>query len=154
LRNPGSSYNAVYSFTVKPGSDYGWITAFSPTDNFLLGYIWKRNHYPWIHLWQHYNENKLQYRGLEFGTAGLHQPYHVLLDVATTLFGEKTYAYIDAGESVTKNYFSFCHSTGKGFTGVENVHVTNKEIIVTARNESGNINIKLTEQLFGINKNK
>jgi hypothetical protein len=58
-------------------------------------------------LWQHYENDKIQYRGIEFGTAGIHQPFKEILDTATTLLGEKTYAYLDAGEIVSKSYLSF-----------------------------------------------
>ncbi len=147
LRNPRSSYNAVYSFVVKPVDKYGWITAFSPTHKLLCGYIWKRSDYPWIHLWQHYNQGKIQYRGIEFGTAGIHQPFPEILNTATTLFGEKTYEYIDAGQTITKSYFSFIQSIEDGFTGVEDVSVINGAVIIKAMTEGYDISIKLTQQL-------
>jgi len=147
LRNPDSYYNSVYSFAVKPEDDYGWITAFSPTHQLLIGYIWKRSLYPWIHLWQHYIDDTITYRGIEFGTAGIHQPFSEILDTATTVFGEKTYGYIDAGETINKNHFSFIHSTCNEFTGVENVYFANDQLMIKARKGGRDISIKLTQQL-------
>jgi hypothetical protein len=146
LRNPRIAYNAVFSFVVNPGDNYGWITAFSPTHQLLLGYVWSRAHYPWIHLWQHYEHDQITYRGIEFGTAGIHQPFNEILNTATSIFGEKTYAYLDAGESVTKSYFSFIHSTGNEFTGVENVYFAKGELVIKPVN-GYDINIKLSHQL-------
>ncbi|HRI21077.1 MAG TPA: hypothetical protein PLA68_08980, partial [Panacibacter sp.] len=114
LRNPSTNYNAVFSFVVKENVEYGWVTAYSPKYNLLLGYIWKRNDYSWIHLWQHFENNHIKYRGIEFGTAGIHQPFNEILNTATNIFGERTLAYIDVGESVTKNYFSFIYNTEQG----------------------------------------
>ena len=148
LRNPGPSNDSVYSFVIAPEDDYGWITAFSPTHKLLLGYLWKRVHYPWIHLWQHYREDRLQYRGIEFGTAGMHQPFNEILNTATTIFGEKTYAYVDAGETVIKNYFSFSHSIQEGFAGVEKVYFANEELAIKAKDVGDDINIKLTQRLL------
>jgi hypothetical protein len=148
LRNPHFSYNAVHSFVVNPGDDYGWITAFSPTHHLVFGYVWKRAHYPWIHLWQHYIKDKIQYRGIEFGTAGIHQPFSEILDTATTIFGEKTYAFIDAGETITKNYFSFIQSVEDGFAGVENIYFAEGQLIIKAKNGGKGINFKLTQNLI------
>ena len=148
LRNPHSSYNAVYSFIVNPADNYGWITSFSPTHHLLFGYVWKRTDYPWIHLWQHFMRDKIQYRGIEFGTAGIHQPFSEILDTATTIFGEKTYAFIDAGETITKNYFSFIQSVEDGFTGVENIYFAEGQLIIKAKNGGKGINFKLTQNLI------
>src|SRR5206468_3160993 len=57
LRNPQSN-NSVFSFIVNRENEYGWITAYSPKYHLLFGYLWKRRDYAWIHLWQHWEENK------------------------------------------------------------------------------------------------
>ena len=136
LKNPQINYNAVYSFIVDENKDLGWLTAYSPTHNLLFGYVWKRSDYPWIHLWQHWSDDKLIYRGLEFGTAGVHQPYNEILNTATHLFGEKTFEYIDANESITKKYFSFLCKTKQNFTEVVQVNVDDHSIIIQTGNES------------------
>lgn len=147
LRNSGTFYNAVYSFIVNPEDDYGWITAFSPTHHILFGYFWKRSHYPWIHLWQHYVENKIQYRGIEFGTAGIHQPFEEILNVATSLFGEKTYAYIDAGETITKRFFSFILSVEDGFIGVQRIYFSKNKLVLKALEGESDIIIKPSQNI-------
>jgi hypothetical protein len=147
LRNPGSSYNAVFSFVVNPTDTYGWITAYSQTHHLFFGYLWKRSQYPWIHLWQHYENDKIQYRGIEFGTAGIHQPFKEILDTATTLLGEKTYAYLDAGETVSKSYLSFIQPAPLEFTGVKDINISNGTLIIKPR--AGNdINLKLSQTLI------
>lgn len=148
LRNPSTSYNSVFSFVVKQDCEYGWVTAYSPKYNLLIGYIWKRSDYPWIHLWQHWDGDTIKYRGIEFGTAGIHQPFKEILDTASNLFGEKTFAYIDAGETITKNYFSFIYNTEEGFTGVEDIIIINETIQIKAKANGDIINFKLTPELF------
>ncbi len=128
LRKSLTRYNAVFSFVVKEDAEYGWITAFSPKYNLLLGYLWKRSDYPWIHHWQHFTNGMIQYRGIEFGTAGIHQPFKEILNTSSILFGEKTFAFIDAGESISKNYFSFIYETGPAFEGVENIRIINDQV--------------------------
>jgi hypothetical protein len=148
LSAPAINYNAVFSFIVNQKDEYGWITAYSPKHNLLFGYVWKRKDYPWIHLWQHFENDKIKYRGIEFGTAGIHQLYKEILNTATELFGEKTFAYIDAGEIITKNYFSFIHSTDSYFTGVENIMIQDNTIFILPKDSSTVINFKLSTELF------
>lgn len=122
LHTPVRCYNSVYSFIVDRESRYGWITAYSPEHRMVLGYLWDRADYPWVHLWQHWESGVLKYRGIEFGTAGIHQPFDVTIETAWTLFGEKTCRYIDAGNSVSASYFSFVCPVDVPVKGVKSVH--------------------------------
>lgn len=112
LRTPLQPYNSVFSFIADPEEEYAWITAWSPRFRLLLGYVWKRRDYPWIHVWQHWENGQLRFRGMEFGTAALHRPFKSILDTGLCLFGEKTTEYIDAGETSPKLYMSFLCRTG------------------------------------------
>jgi len=147
LRKSITPYNAVFSFVIKKDDTYGWITASSPGHNLLFGYIWKRSDYPWIHLWQHYTDGVIQYRGIEFGTAGIHQPFNEILNTSTILFGERTFAFIDAGEYISKKYFSFIYNTEYGFGGVEDIKIINDQIQIKAKNGAC-INVNLSSELL------
>lgn len=147
LRKPAFPYNAVFSFVVRPKDEYGWITAFSPLHNLLFGYIWKRADYPWIHLWQHFTNETIAYRGIEFGTAGIHKPYGEFIQSTPILFGERTYEYLDAGETKTKTYCSFIHSVTNEFTGVERVYFADDVLCIQAKPGGADINIKLSKRI-------
>ena len=147
LRNSSTAYDAVFSFVVRPNDEYGWVTAYSSTNQLLIGYIWKRSDYPWIHLWQHLEKDKIKYRGIEFGTAGIHQPLKEILDTAATLFGEKTFAYLDAGECITKKYFSFIVNTNADFKGVETITIADNNMLIKTISDDP-INFQLTPELF------
>ncbi len=147
LKNPQTKYNSVFSFLVNEKEEFGWLTAFSPKYHLLIGYVWNRFDYPWIHLWQHWNNEKISYRGLEFGTAGIHQPFEEILNTATTLFGEKTFAYIDAGECVSKKYVSFLCETSTGYSETENILIRGNEIRVKGVGDEM-IKLVTTKNLF------
>jgi hypothetical protein len=68
-------------------------------------------------------------RGLEFGTTGLHQPFKVLLGKPRIL-DRPTYAYLDAGESVTRTYTAFLAKVPRDFAGVSQVFYRSGAIIV------------------------
>lgn len=100
--------NHVFSFIVQPGFAYGWLAAWSPADKLLIGYIWPRADFPWINCWQHSENGKMRYRGLEFGTSGIHAPLEEILRSGNAdLLGEKTVRFLGAGESITTRYAGF-----------------------------------------------
>lgn len=107
LRTPVHPYNAVFTFVTDQSQEHAWITAYSSKHQLLFGYVWKRSDYPWIHLWQNFEDGKIKYRGIEFGTAALHLPFKEILEYGTKMFGEKTTEYIDAGEQVCREYTCF-----------------------------------------------
>lgn len=111
LKNPDKPYNSVFSFVVDREAEFGWICAYNPRYHQVFGYVWRRTDYPWIHLWQDWKEGRIQYRGIEFGTTGIHQPFKKIIETGVQLFGEKTVEYIDAGETVSRRYLSFLYET-------------------------------------------
>ncbi|CAN5175028.1 hypothetical protein BH11BAC6_BH11BAC6_08250 [soil metagenome] len=131
LRNPKQHYNSVYSFITDKHDVYSWITAHSASDQLVLGYIWQRKDYPWINLWQHFENNAIKYRGLEFGNTGLHQPFKkIIASNNLELFGEQTVSYIDAGESSTREYAFFLYNTDMSFKGVEKLAVKDNTLFL------------------------
>lgn len=142
LRKPNKDYSSVFSFVVDPNDGYGWITAYSPLHSLVLGYVWDRRDYPWINLWQHFENGSIKYRGLEFGTTGLHQPFKKIIERNNIeLLGERTVAYIDAGEKATKQYMIFLHPVNKSFRGIESVLIKDGTIHVAERESTDNIKI-------------
>ena len=137
LQNPQQEYNSVFSFSVNSNDEYGWITAYSPSHQLVLGYVWQRKDYPWLNLWQHFENGIIKYRGLEFGTTGLHLPFKNIIENNTDkIFNESTVAYIDAGEKVTKEYAFFLLAVKKDFQGIERIEIKN-EIITAVETSSG-----------------
>jgi hypothetical protein len=129
LRNPKQHFNSVCSFIVDPTDAYGWITAYSPSHQLVFGYVWQRNDYPWINLWQHFESGVIKYRGLEFGTTGLHQPFKDIIgNNNLEVINERTVAYIDAGEQEEKEYAFFLFFVNKDFRGIERIEVNNGTI--------------------------
>jgi len=132
LGNPdkGDGFS-VFAFVVDEVSDIGWLTAWSPTHNLVLGYLWDRFDYPWINLWQDYADGKLKHRGLEFGTTGIHKPFNEILQSGhINVLGEKTINYIDAGAEIERSYCAFLLPVPDDFKGVENVNFVDGNILI------------------------
>ncbi len=125
LSNTEQNYSSVFSFIVKKEAKFGWVSAYSPTHNLILGYVWERKDYSWINLWQDWHEDKIRYRGIEFGTTGIHKPFgQILEDGNWKVFGENTCEYIDAGEKLSRKYLSFLCKVQPGFQGIDELSIS------------------------------
>lgn len=138
-------YSSVFSFVVDPGKEFGWITAFSPSHQLMIGYLWRRSDYPWINHWIHWSNEKIVYRGMEFGTTGIHKPYPEMLNKnLLELLGEKTYSYLDAGESHSRAYISFLQPMDKGYRGVADIKYDNHTLSIKEKNTDAIIKVPVS----------
>jgi len=147
-------YSSVFSFTIKKDAKFGWITAYNPKDNLLIGYLWNREDYPWISLWQDFDERGgIRYRGLEFGTTGMHKSYKEIIEEGNhRVFGEDSYKYIDAGETQSRSYLAFMSETPTDFTEAIDVSFDKKAIIISDTATGKQITIQTTLKANGISK--
>jgi hypothetical protein len=122
----------VTTFLVE--EDVGWLTATSPSSRLLLGYVWDAEDMPWMHLWRRVGADRPWAAGLEFGTAGLHQPGHRLVEQGR-IFGRKLFRYIDAGETRSFAYLCFLVEIPEGYAGVESVDVHEGELVIAGSGE-------------------
>ena len=107
LRAVSGSNNWLSKHIFDGADPYGWVTAYDPESGLLLGYIWKTADYPWIQFWNGVKDGKPVALGLEFGTAGVAGTYKELLETDTRFHGVRSWEYIDAGETIEKNFASF-----------------------------------------------
>lgn len=151
LRQLSQPCTSVFSFQVDPQQTIGWITAWSPSDRLLIGYVWNRTAYPWIHLWQDWDKDRLRYLGIEFGTAAFHQPFPQLLESGLRLFGEKTTAYLDAGARESRRYLGFLLETGEEPVSISGLSVSDGGRALKLRDGSNEriIETDFNEFLYG-----
>lgn len=135
LRSPDQPYDSLYSYIVDRNSKHGWITAYSPKHQTVIGYLWNRTDYPWIHLWQNWEGDKIRYRGIEFGTAGYHQPFREMIRLPLRIFDEDVCTYLDAGETVSRKYLCFLLKVEQQFSGVKNIEIMNGVIKIVGVEE-------------------
>lgn len=138
----------VCSYILDDESLYGWITAYSPSTNTLIGYLWPRKDYPWIHIWKNLKEGNLIYMGLEFGNTAIHQPFNEILNTTTTIFGEKTFGYIDSGETIEKKYLSFIIEPENNLNGIADIVIKNGQINIITNGSISNIFLNINTTLL------
>lgn len=121
INHPDSKISGVFTFLVDPSCSTGWIAAFDPVSQILIGYVWNREDYPWIHIWQHFENNTIQFVGLEFGTAALHQPVESLHPDQHKIFDTPSFQYLDAGGRCTKSYTGFISTISDEVLEINNI---------------------------------
>ena len=131
-RFEGDHNPAVVSYVFADSLVNGWVTACNPAKGFLIGYIWERSEYPWLVFWRNAQNGEPAARGLEFGTTGLHLPFAELTEKGE-VFGTPVFAYLDAGETVTKSYTAFLAEIPGDYRGVEEVSWRDGSIVIRER---------------------
>jgi hypothetical protein len=126
----------------------GWITAATPANGLLIGYLWKTADYPWVSLWRDVRGGQPAARGLEFGTTGLHQPFPVLTEVGR-IWNRPLVAHLDAGETQTRTYSVFLLKIPADFAGVERVSVAGPRLVIKERGgASRELTVEAGEELL------
>ncbi len=138
LRSSDTPINYVSTHIYR--DPYGWITALSPENGLLLGYLWKTDEYPWANIWHHNEDGQPVAKGLEFGTTGIGRPYQDLLATDTRFHGVSSFHFLDAGETLKKSFAAFLIEVPEGTKGVRSIEVVpNKQLIITLIHTDGNI---------------
>ena len=123
----------VVSYAID--SDFGWVTAVTPSKGLLIGYVWKTADYPWVSLWRDVQEAKPSARGLEFGSTGLHQPFPILTRKGR-IFGRPLFEFLDANQTLTKSYAAFLLKVPLDYTGVGNLRLEKDRLILVEKTGS------------------
>lgn len=116
--------------TVDPKRRLGFVTALNMESKMMLGYVFRREEYPWLQEWLNFPPSGALSRGLEFGT----QPYDVSRRTAVTmgsLFGVPAYRWLPAKSKIGTRFLMFWTRVPEGMTKVDDVVVENGKLVVT-----------------------
>ncbi|HEY4063127.1 MAG TPA: hypothetical protein VGM30_14575 [Puia sp.] len=130
LRQSERPYNGLFSFLIDREKPIGWIAAYSPEYRLLFGYCWRREDYPWVHLWQHWEERRIKYRAMEFGVAGFHNAFGDLPAYPAEFMGERAYLHLGRGEETERSYICFLQALPGGCSGVADIKWDGSAIVI------------------------
>lgn len=108
----------------------GWCTLASPSQGFLVGYLWDARTFPWLHIWHGLREEKLWARGIEFGNTGLGDNYSLGERYRLTTLGKTHSTMVDAGEALECSYLLFVAPLPTKFSGVRDITHTEGSLIL------------------------
>jgi len=132
LRTTTDSVSFVTTHIFPKDASIAWLTATSPENNLVVGYIWNPSEYPFVNIWNQKDANKQPVAlGLEFGTTGKGIEYKELLEKGGGRFmGYNSFQYIEPNETKTYRYGCFLAKVPDNFLGVGKIEITDRKIIL------------------------
>lgn len=124
----------VYSFATGDAIT-GWLSAYDPHSGLLLGYVWPAQDYPFIHHWVHAEKDQVIYRGLEFGTAAMHQPFSVQEDNEFCWQQQPTCRFLDGGATATFQYYGLLTPVDNAIEGIKQLNYDQQSVYVHPEGE-------------------
>ena len=112
-----------------PTRRLAFVTAINLEQNLMIGYLIRREEYPWLQEWMNYPANLGLARGLEFGT----QPFDVSRRQTVemcNLFGQPAFRWLPAKSKISSRFLLFYTKVPPGFTKVDDVRQENGQLII------------------------
>jgi len=101
---------AFSTHLMDPERDQAGFVAWSPTCGFALGYVWQRQDFPWLGIWEENFsrdsgpwDGKTLTRGMEFGVSPFPEPRRAMIERGS-LFGTPAYRWLPARQKLTAVY--------------------------------------------------
>ena len=117
---------------MDPSRRLVFVTAFNADRRRLLGYVFRREEYPWTQLWEYYPSDGHLARGMEFAV----QPFDMSRRDITemhSLLGAPAYRWLPARSTITSSFLMFYTRTPEGMQRVDDVVLEGGRIVVTDR---------------------
>lgn len=125
--NPDSEDHTTH--LMDPERELAYVTALNLEKHMLLGYVFRREEFPWLQIWEEYQSDKIMARGLEFST----QPYGVQRRDSISLgrmFDTPTYRWLPAKSRIGSRFLIFYVRVPKEMSKVDDVRLENGELII------------------------
>lgn len=116
---------------MDPSREWVWVTAIHTGKHMLFGYLFRREEFPWLQIWENYVEGRMA-RGLEFST----QPYDVPRRESIgmgTMFGAPTYRWLPAKSEIHSKYLMFYTRVPEDFSKVDDVQYRDGKLVIEDR---------------------
>jgi hypothetical protein len=118
---------------MDPSRRLVFITAFHPDKQALLGYVFRREDYPWTQIWDSYpGKGRRSARGLEFATQPFDVPRREAIQT-NALFGTPTYRWLPAKSTIRSSFVLFYTRTPAGFMKVDDVVLADGRLTIEDR---------------------
>jgi hypothetical protein len=116
IMNPAPQSSAFSTHLMKKEVESAFFLAFSPRFQLAFGYIWRRDDFPWLGIWEEnysrshkpWNGETLS-RGMEFGVSPMPETRRAMIDRGR-LFDTPTYRWLPARGTITVEYWAVAQS--------------------------------------------
>jgi hypothetical protein len=130
---------------MDPSRRFVFVTALHPEKRALVGYLFRREEFPWTQIWDSYPGGKRSsYRGLEFSTQPFDLPRRDVIQ-ANSMFDTPTYRWLPAKSTIGSSFIMFYTRTPAAFTRVDDVRLDARTLTIEDRASKSTIALKASK---------
>jgi hypothetical protein len=131
---------------LDPSRRLVYVTALHLEKRLLVGWVFRREEFPWVQTWLSYPGPNRMARGLEFST----QPFDLTrAEVLKTgpLFDSPVLRILPAKSSLTSSFLMFYTAVPEGFQKVDDVQLTGGKLVIEDRANKKIVTLAASRQL-------
>ncbi len=131
---------------MDPSRETAFVTALHAERRLMIGWVFRRDEFPWVQTWLSYPGPNRMARGLEFAT----QPYDLpRADVLRQgpLFDTPVFRVLPAKSKVTANFLMFYTDVPEGFQKVDDIQLTGGKLVIEDRANRKTITLAASRSL-------
>ena len=144
IQPTGANWNGHTTTLMDPSKPVAWVTILNTNKNYLLGYVFKQQEYPWVQNYMAYNTNGWSGRGIEFATQPFDLPHREMVELGK-MFDTSVYRWLPAKGKIASSFLMFWVKSPEGMTHVDDVRLENGKLTIEDR--TTNKTITLTASL-------
>ena len=132
IQPAGASWNGHTTTLMDPAKPLAWVTILNTNKNYMLGYVFKREEYPWVQNYMSYNTNGWSGRGIEFATQPFDLPHREMVEL-NRMFDTPVYRWLPAKGKIASSFLMFWVKSPEGMTRVDEVRLENGKLTIEDR---------------------
>jgi hypothetical protein len=117
---------------MEPSRRLAYLTVLNTARHYLLGYVFRREEYPWVQNYMNYTTNGWMSRGLEFATQPFDLPRRDMVEL-NRMFDTPVYRWLPAKSKIATRFLLFYVKSPEGMTRVDDVRLENGKLVVEDR---------------------
>jgi hypothetical protein len=143
---PNSGTIDHVAMLMDPSRRLVYVTALNKSRQALLGYIFRREEYPWLQDWESYETSTRMNRGLEFATQPFDVPRRETVELHS-MFGAPAYRWLPAKSKITTRFLLFWTKAPAGMSKIDDVRLENGRIVIEDRTARKRIELPASQLL-------
>ena len=125
---------------LDPARRLVWVTAINTSKRLIIGYVFKREEYPWLQDWEFFPANLKMARGMEFATQPFDVPRREAIGTSK-MFDTPTYRWLPAKGKIETRFLLFYARTPEGMKKVDDVVLQGGKLVVEDRADGKQITL-------------
>ena len=131
---------------LDPSRRLVFVTALHPERKLIIGWVFRREEFPWIQTWLSYPAPNRMVRGMEFATQPFDLPRADVLK-AGPLFDTPVYRVLPAKSKIASSFLMFYTRVPEGFQKVDDVRLEGGTLTIEDRAAAKSIRLAASRQL-------